>query len=82
MDAAKICLNNAQLRDPLNEDPNSYYYFYFGPDCLSYKGMAVNPNCRGHYAFMSVLESDKNDSGGTGCFIDPSHYTFWRVLGL
>lgn len=70
----------ADLKDPINESPLAYYYFYFEPDATTYNGVQINNVCKGRYALMTHLELSKYEK--IICFDEPDYYEYWAVLGL
>jgi len=81
-DAMTQCVY-VNIRDPINVDPNAYYYFYFTPTSTVYNGVPINSACKGHYALMAHLELPKyaNTNTGQACFDETGQNEFWRILG-
>ncbi|MFH1713844.1 MAG: prepilin-type N-terminal cleavage/methylation domain-containing protein [Patescibacteria group bacterium] len=69
-----------EMKDPINESPLAYYYFYFEPDATTYNGVPINDLCKGHYALMAHLELPTYENAI--CFDEPEYYEYWAVLGL
>ena len=76
--ALKNCIG-PDLKDPVNQDPLAYYYFYFEPDATTYQGVPIAEKCKGGFALMAHLENPKHEN--KGCFDQPNHYEYWRILG-
>jgi prepilin-type N-terminal cleavage/methylation domain-containing protein len=72
-DLIKQCISS-EIKDPINQDPWAYYYFYFQPAA----GSPINPACWGKFAFMAHLERPTYQN--VGCFHEAGKYEYWVIL--